>query len=101
MDRSERIRCLGCRDSFPSAQIEERKGSVVGSVEGVGIEVKDGFVVSGGGGGDHGFCIFTHGGACDGLAHWVGLVNAEMMVNQSVRWTGGCDWEPAREEREN
>ncbi len=55
MDRSERIRCLGCRDSFPSAQIEERKGSVVGSVEGVGIEVKDGFVVSGGGGGDHGF----------------------------------------------
>ena len=27
-------------------------------------------------------------GACDGLAHWVRLVNVEMMVNQSVveRW---------------
>ena len=55
MDRSEWIRCLGCRGSSPSAQIGEREGSVVETVEGVRIEVKDGSVVSGGGGGNHGF----------------------------------------------
>ena len=38
-----------------SGEIGEREGSVVGTVEGVGIEVEDGFVVSGGGGGYHGF----------------------------------------------
>ena len=40
-------------------------------------------------------------GACDGLAHWVRLVNVEMMVNQSVWWNGGCDRELTREERES
>ena len=38
-----------------SGEIGEREGGVVGTVEGVGIEVEDGFVVSGGGGSDHGF----------------------------------------------